>query len=96
MCIFWFVYCIDKGTIPSSVGSLINLQHLVIPNNKFTGNNIHSIAYRAEAYFKLLGTIPGVVGSMTALQIFQVNNNFITGISNIIFEWIYYLWFIDV
>ncbi|MFV0394291.1 MAG: toxin Cry1Ac domain D-VI-related protein [Coprobacillaceae bacterium] len=73
------------GSIPSSVGSLVDLESLLLFNNKLTGEIPTSIGYLAnlkniEIYNNSVsGQIPSIIGNLTNLTTINLSSNNLTG-----------------
>ena len=73
------------GAIPAALGSLTNLERLVLHNNRLTGaipaalgsltSLLHLFLYNNE----LTGEIPATLGSLTSLTDLVLHNNRLTG-----------------
>ena len=69
----------NKGTIPSSIGSLTGVQLLYLCGNSLYGM-LYIMVNAYSGYIRLLGTIPSTIGSKSALTNFQIFSNSFTGL----------------
>ena len=73
------------GSIPSSLGSLTNLEYLYLPNNQLTGSipsSLGSLTKLTELDLfnnQLTGSIPSSLGSLTNLEYLYLSDNQLTG-----------------
>jgi len=67
-----------KGSIPSSIGHLTNLQRLYIAANSLTGTipeELGTITTLEELVLSIKGTIPSFLGNLTNLQLLYLSQN---------------------
>ena len=77
-----------RGTLPSALGSLTNLEYLELYNNAISGQipaqlgnltNLRELNLGSEGYSRLTGRIPTSLGNLTNLESLILNNNELSG-----------------
>ncbi|MFN8357943.1 MAG: LamG-like jellyroll fold domain-containing protein [Spirosomataceae bacterium] len=74
-----------RGTLPSSLGNLSNLQNLVLTSNQLSGpilsslGNLSNLQYLALNFNQLSSSIPSSLGSLSDLQYLALSNNELSG-----------------